>query len=149
MSDDEIVREIELKAGVDKVWEALVDAQKFGQWFRCDVQGEFRVGQVNDCRSTYDDQQTIIWQKLIKAIEPKTYFAFAWSPGDTGADILDDEVGQTLVEFHLKPAAQGSHLTIRETGFASLPEAYRSESMRLNTEGWNAQVVNIQAYCDA
>lgn len=145
---DEIVREIALQAPVEKVWDAIVDARKFGEWFHCEVQGEFVVGQANVCTSTYNDEG-VTWQKLIKAIDPPGYFAYAWSPGDTGADILNDDVGQTLVEFSLEPAGQGTLLTIRESGFASLPDDYRERSFRRNTEGWDAQVDNIKRYVDA
>ncbi len=86
------------------------------------------------------------WQPLVQAIEPDAYFAYLWSPGETGADLYDETVGQTLVEFRLEPSEQGTILTIRESGFASLPADRRLESFTRNTQGWDAQVNNIGAY---
>ena len=147
--EDEIVREIDLRATQEKVWRAISDARQFGQWFCCEVEGQFVVGELNNCRSTYAGNENSTWQKLIKAMEPERYFAYAWSPGSRGADLLDEAAGQTLVEFTLAPTADGTHLTIRESGFASLPDDWREHSFQCNTEGWNAQVENITAYVES
>ena len=146
--ENEIVRTITLKASLDKVWSAVSEPQKFGEWFRCTVDGLFEVGQVVDCSSTYEGNEESVWQKVIKAIEPKSYFAFAWSPGDTGADMYSEGVGQTLVEFFLESTDEGTVLKIRESGFADLPEEHRARSFRMNNEGWDAQVENIKKYVD-
>ncbi len=147
--NDEIVREIELRATQDKVWRAIADARQFGQWFRCEVEGDFVVGELNNCRGTYPGGEDNVWQKLIKAIEPERYFAYVWSPGDPGAVLFNEDAGHTLVEFTLAPSATGTHLTIRESGFASLPEAWGERSFERNTEGWDAQVGNITAYVES
>ena len=146
---DEIVREIDLRAPQEKVWRAISDARQFGQWFRCEVEGAFVVGELSNCRSTYPGGEGMVWQQLIKAIEPERYFAYVWSPGDTGAHLFDEDAGQTLVEFTLAPCDVGTHLTIRESGFASLPDDWRGHSFQRNTEGWNAQVENITAYVES
>ena len=164
--ENEIVREIELSVPVSRVWEALADSRQFGQWFRCTVDREFSVGALVTCRSTYAENEAFVWQKLIKAMEPERYFAFAWSPGETGADMYDDggckesakesakestkegakESGETLVEFRLWPIDNGTRLEIRESGFANLPESHRAHSFRSNSEGWDAQVENVAKF---
>ncbi len=151
VTPDEIFRYIDLKATPEVVWAAISDSQKFGQWFRCAVGGPYVVGQVNNCRSTYGGGEAALWQKRIRAMEPARYFAYSWSPGveGRGAHQLNDEVGETLVEFTLQATAEGTHLTIRESGFRSLPHGVGELSHRRNTQGGDAQVENISAYIHA
>ena len=151
---DEIVRTIDLNVAQTKVWQAISNAQSFGEWFRCTTDGPFERGRILNCRSTYgaeggasaSNQEEFVWQKRIVAIEPEAYFAFEWTPGDTGADVFSPELGSTLVEFKLAPIDTGTRLTICESGFASLPAALRSRSFRINSGGWDAQVQNITQY---
>ncbi len=81
----------------------------------------------------------MVWQKVIKAVEPEKYFAFQWSVGDTSAGMYSQEEDQTLVEFLLESTDEGTVLTIRESGFDHLPEALREQAYPLNCEGWDAQ----------
>lgn len=147
-TEHEIVRTIELKARVSKVWDAISQSTPFGEWFRCTVDGEFAVGAIVNCRSQYDGNEEMRWQKRIVAMEPERYFAFEWSPGETGADLLDESVGTTLVEFTLKALPAGTELVIRESGFDQFSAAEIRRAMRINSEGWDAQVDNIRAYAD-
>ncbi len=149
-STDEIVRTIVLRARPSVVWDAIADARKFGEWFRCTIDGPFVVNQINNCRSTYPGSEDAEFQILVTAIEPETYFAYSWSPGDdgTGADQLDQDIGETLVEFTLKPTSEGTELTIRESGFDALPDTHRGQSYRRNSEGWDIQATNIADYVD-
>lgn len=149
--NDEIVREIDLKAPIAKVWDAIADSQKFGTWFGCVVEGAFIASQINNCHHTFPGGEGVEFQILVKAMEPESYFAYNWSPRNDGrgADLFDSEVGQTLVEFSLKESDNGTHLTIRESGFATLPIEYRDGSFTRNTQGWNAQVENIRSYVES
>ena len=150
--NNEIVRTIDLNAPVERVWQAIVDAKQFGQWFKCTVSGEFAVGQVVNCSSLYEGNEQSVWQKLITAIEPEKYFAFEWSPGETGADLYSEQAGKTLVEFTLRASGEmgeGCQLVIRESGFASLPADAGRKSFELNTHGWDAQVGNITTYVES
>ncbi len=146
-TQDEIVRHIELRAPQAKVWRAITEPQQFGQWFQCVVDGEFVVGKITSCYSEHGGVR-VHWQTLVKHLEPQRYFAYLWSPGETGADLYDTSVGQTMVEFTLAPTDTGTRLTIRESGFASLPANMQLQSFKRNTQGWDAQVENITAYVE-
>ncbi|MEM7020702.1 MAG: SRPBCC family protein [Pseudomonadota bacterium] len=146
---NEIVRTIVLKAAITKVWQAISDARQFEQWFRCKIDGTFQIGEIVTCYSTYEDSENFTWQKRVVAIEPERYFAFNWTPGETGADMYKDSTGQTMVEFELESIGEKTQLVIRESGFADLPEAYRARSFRINTGGWDAQVENITVFFHA
>ena len=151
LENDQIVRDINLKAPIAKVWDAISDSKKFGTWFGCVVEGAFIVSQVNSCHHTFAGGEGVEFQILVKSMEPESYFAYSWSPRNDGrgADVFDSEVGQTLVEFSLEAVGDSTHLTIRESGFATLPESYRGGSFKRNSEGWSAQVESIKAYVES
>ncbi len=149
--ENSIERSIDLAAPRDRVWRAITDAREFEQWFRCEIEGEFEVGKIVNCRSRYHeaDAEQVTWQKRIVSMEPQEKFVYVWTPGETGADMYEESLGQTTVEFELEERGAETTLLIRESGFANLPEGYGERSFRINTEGWNAQVNNITAYINA
>jgi uncharacterized protein YndB with AHSA1/START domain len=108
----------------------------------------FEAGQRVNCRSTYEGHEEMVWQKVIKAVEPQKYFSFQWSAGDISAGMYSQGEDQTLVEFLLESTDEGTALTIRESGFDHLPEALREQAYPLNCEGWDAQAENIKNYID-
>ena len=52
----------------------------------------------------------------------------------------------TLVEFRLSPTADGTLLTITESGFDKVPSHRREEAFRMNDRGWSEQVKNIERH---
>ena len=51
-SQSSIERQIEIKASVAKVWEALTDSNLFGQWFNADCQSPFVAGKTTKAKNT-------------------------------------------------------------------------------------------------
>ena len=148
---DRIEKRIELNAPVARVWRALTDYREFGQWFRVDLEGPFAVGEISRGRITYPGYEHLRWQVTITAIEPERLFAFTWCPytyeDDSNVDYAEEP--QTLVEFRLEATPGGTRLHVSESGFAALPDdARRVDALRLNTQGWNAQVEHIAAHVD-
>jgi hypothetical protein len=54
-----------------------------------------------------------------------------------------------LVEFRLKKTAEGTQLTVTESGFDRLPEALRADALRRNDGGWAFQMENIARHVQA
>jgi hypothetical protein len=52
----------------------------------------------------------------------------------------------TLVVFELDDVADGTRLTVVESGFDAIPIRRRAEARRMNDDGWAQQVRNIDAY---
>jgi len=52
----------------------------------------------------------------------------------------------TLVVFTLEDAEGGTLLKVVESGFDKVPAAYRAASFRLNTEGWEGQMKNVERH---
>jgi uncharacterized protein YndB with AHSA1/START domain len=145
-----IEKAIELAAPVARVWRALSDPAEFGQWFRVDIDDPFVVGEVCRGRTTFPGYEGLPWEVTIVAIEPERRFAFEWRPYAHDPDVDYSQDPQTLVEFRLEPTADGTRLTITESGFAALPdEPRRVDALRSNTEGWNIQARHLAEHVAA
>jgi hypothetical protein len=53
------------------------------------------------------------------------------------------------VTFTLDEVADGTKLTLVESGFAALPDRARSKAYRENDSGWNAELKDLQGYLGA
>jgi hypothetical protein len=72
---------------------------------------------------------------------------YLWTHGpDADRTIPIDQVPNTLMEFRLEDDGDSTRLTVVESGFAALPADIRENSLRDNTQGWEEQMGNIQAY---
>ncbi|ACP27269.1 hypothetical protein associated with activator of Hsp90 ATPase 1 family protein [Sinorhizobium fredii NGR234] len=143
-----IEKSIELAAPIERVWSALTDHEAFGQWFRVKLDGPFVVGQVTTGQITYPGHEGVKWTSVTEEIDAPRLFAFRW-PHSENPDADISSAPSTRVEFRLKPTAKGTHLTISESGFETLPEDRREEARDGNEEGWEIQVQNIKAFVEA
>jgi len=82
----------------------------------------------------------------VERIEPERYFSFRWTPYGIDAEIDPHGEATTLVEFRLEPVAEGTLLTIVESGFDRLPPHRRARAFRMNAMGWDAQADNLGKY---
>jgi uncharacterized protein YndB with AHSA1/START domain len=146
---DRIIKTIELKAPVSRVWRALTDHVEFGQWFRVKLDQPFAPGAVSTGKMTYPGYEHYPWLAVVERMEPERLFSFRWHDVDAKSGIDVAKQPTTLVEFRLEPTEGGTRLTITESGFESLPDHRRLEVLRGNTEGWNIQADNIAAHVTA
>ncbi len=144
--NDRIEKVIELNAPVSRVWRALTDHREFGQWFRVDLDGPFRVGSVSRGAMTYPGYECLPWEAVVKRMDPERLFAFSWVDVDPQTGTRSDAT--TLVEFRLEPTAAGTRLTITESGFDALPDPRRLEALRENTRGWDIQARNLATHVE-
>ena len=57
---------------------------------------------------------------------------------------------EKLIELKLAPTADGTQLTITESGFDALPDDKRREdALRNNDRGWTEQVDHITAHVES
>lgn len=158
---DRIVKQVDLKAPVSRVWEALTDHEKFGEWFRVRLDQPFVAGEESTGQMTYPGYEHMPWFAIVERMEPERLFSFRWHHADDedGSTLTDEPA--TLVEFRLEPvtggpgegtggkAGDGTRLTITESGFEAIPDPRRLEILRGNTKGWEMQAENLKAYVDA
>ena len=147
---DRIEKQIELKAPLSRVWRALTDYREFGEWFRVKLDGPFVPGEVSRGQMTYPGYEHVKWEAVVEKMEPERLFSFTWPhpKSHEKADYLGDYSTEpsTLVEFRLEKTANGTLLTVTESGFDKLPADRRLEAFRRNEGGWAEQMKNLEAY---
>lgn len=146
---DRIEKTIDLKAPIARVWRAVSDHIEFGAWFRVALEAPFAVGQAARGKITYPGYEHLTWTAMVVAIEPPTRLAFTWHPYGVDPDVDYTQEEPTLVEFLLEPAADGTRLTVVESGFDKVPAHRRDEAFRMNDGGWTQQVQNIKAHVES
>lgn len=143
--DNAIERQIEIKAPIEKVWEALTDYQLFGQWFKVTLHGPFVAGKTTKGRNTskgFEMDMTFI----VKEITPKSYFSYAWIPFPMDRTFDYSKEEPTLVEFFLEKTSAGTLLKVKESGFNKITASRRAEAFKMHTGGWEAQLKNIEKF---
>ena len=145
---DRIEKTVDLNAPVERVWRALTDPAQFGEWFRVKLDGPFAPGQPTRGHLTYPGYEHIVWESTTVTMDEPRLFSFTWHP--YAIDPKSDYSGEptNLVEFSLTPTAEGTRLTIVESGFDALPDHRRDEAFRMNDGGWAEQARDIKAYVE-
>jgi uncharacterized protein YndB with AHSA1/START domain len=157
MDTDRITKQILLRASQERVWQAISDSQQFGSWFGMRFDAPFIAGATMKgwLTPTKVDAEVAAMQKpyegmaftfQIGDIEPPRRLTFRWHPHavDPGTDYSHEPM--TLVEFVLEPRAEGTMLTITESGFDSIPLERRAKAFSSNDKGWEHQTRMIEAY---
>lgn len=145
-STDRIEKEIVLKAPRSRVWRALSNAEQFGSWFGCTLEGAFVPGKPILGRVTHAGFEHMMMELFIDRIEPERYFSYRWHPYAVDPKVDYSGEPTTLVEFHLEEIAGGTRLRVVESGFDKVPAARRAEAFRMNTHGWEMQMASIERY---
>jgi uncharacterized protein YndB with AHSA1/START domain len=152
---DRIEKEVVLRAPLARVWQAISNADEFGQWFGVRFDGPFVEGASVTgviTPTTVDEDvarqqeahagKSDTWQ--IVAIEPQRRLAFRWHPYPDEPD--GSEQPTTLVEFTLAETDGGVLLRIVESGFDKIPTEHRSSVFEGNSEGWTKQTELVSKY---
>lgn len=142
--NNRIEKQIELKASVSRVWQALTDYREFGQWFRVKLEGPFKPGEISKGHITYPGYEHLPWEVTIKQMVPEQLFSFTWHPYAIDTNIDYSNETPTFVEFRLESIPTGTRLTLIESGFEHIPSDRRLEAFRMNDGGWAEQMKNIE-----
>ena len=155
MNDAKVTNTIErqalLRAPRSRVWNALTDIKEFCEWFGvAAVAGEFKPGVKVQMRAPEEFGGD--FDMTIEQMQPEQLFTWRWHPGARDAAVDYDKEPTTLVQFKLADAQvegkAGTLLTITESGFDSISLARRARVFGENTEGWDAQIKNLERYVD-
>ncbi len=154
---DRIEKKVLLKAPQERVWHAISDSKRFGQWFGVTFDAPFAPGarMVGTLSGTKVDSEVAKRMESYKGfkfefqvdrIEPQHHFSYRWHPFaiDTSIDYSGEPM--TLVTFDLAEAPGGTLLTIVESGFDSIPLARRADAFEANGEGWETQATLLEKY---
>ena len=143
---DRIEKKITLNAPRSRVWRAIADSGKFGEWFRVKLESPFKEGKTIRGRMLHPGYEHVTLEMMIEKIEPERYFSYRWHPYAIDPKVDYSQEPKTLVEFTLEEVDGATALTIVESGFDRIPLARRAESFRMNDNGWTGQIKNIERY---
>jgi uncharacterized protein YndB with AHSA1/START domain len=145
-SKDRIEKQVSLEAPRPRVWRALTDVSQFNSWFGVSLTTPFEPGAEVSGKieiKGYDHVTMRIW---IEKMEPERFFSFRWHPYavEPGVDYTAEPT--TLVSFTLEEVAEGTKLTIIESGFDAIPASRRAKAFSMNDQGWTGQAENIRKF---
>ncbi len=143
---DRVEKQILIRASRARVWRALADSQKFGEWFGVKMNGPFVPGQRVTGKITHPGYEHLTFEITVEKMGPEKIFSWRWHPNaiDPKKDYSSEPT--TLTVFELSDAGDGTLLKVVESGFDGIPLARRMEAYRGNEEGWSIQVVSIEKY---
>jgi len=150
-STDRIERSVVLNAPRARVWQALTNAEEFGDWFGANLKGQtFAPGQRARGHLTFKGYEDYFFDIVVDRIEPKNLMSYHWHPYPMDKSIDYDKEEPTLVTFTLTDAPKnGTLLTVVETGFDKVPPSRRLEAFRMNSGGWESQMKRITAHVES
>lgn len=149
-STDRIEKQILLKAPRSRVWRALSNAEEFGAWFGVNFSGkQFVAGQSVQGNITYPGYEHLVMDVTVERIEPEHYLSWRWHPAAVDVSVDYSVEPTTLVVFELTEVDSGTLLRVVESGFDQIPAARRDEAFRMNSGGWEQQLVNIEKHVAA
>ena len=154
---DRIEKKVLLRAPRERVWHAISDARQFGSWFGVEFAGPFVAGAttIGKLVPTTVDPEAAKRQKqyegfkfefAIDRIEPQRLFSFRWHPFAVERGVDYSKEPATLVTFELEQQADGTMLTVTESGFDRIPLERRAKAFVANEQGWAAQLNLIEKY---
>jgi uncharacterized protein YndB with AHSA1/START domain len=142
---DRIEKSILLRAPRARVWKALADAEAFGQWFGVKLNGAFAPGARLGGKVLHKGYENCPFEITIERMEPERLLSWRWHPAAIDPKVDYSAEPTTLVVFELEEVADGTLLTVVESGFEGIPLA-RREAYRENEKGWAAQMKAIEKY---
>jgi uncharacterized protein YndB with AHSA1/START domain len=147
-STDSLERSILIQAPRARIWQALTDAEQFGQWFGANLAGAtFAPGQRVRGPITICGHEHVFFDALVERIEPQDLMSYRWHPYAVDPAIDYAKETPTLVTFTLHDAgANATLLKVVESGFDKVPPERRVEAFHMNGRGWAFQLENIARY---
>ncbi len=148
-STDRIEKNIVLSAPQSRVWQAISNAEQFGEWFGVKIEGSFNPGSRVIGQITTPGYEHLTMELWIETVQPETHFSYRWHPYAVDPAVDYSTEPTTLVEFRLAAVDGGTELTVIESGFDGIPLERRAEAFRMNDGGWAGQIENIARYVTA
>jgi len=147
---DVIEQSLYLPAPREKVWRAISEPAGLAGWFSSKgIEGEIVPGK--DIVFCFEMSPTSAedgrCRARIVALEPNSRFAYRWFPGSCSVAEITDE-RSTLVELLLTDEGDGTRITVRESGFASLPAEVGEYAFGQNDEGWAECLASLEKHAE-
>ena len=156
---DRIVKQTTLRAPQERVWQAITDAGKFGEWFGVEFDGPFEAGREATGRITptrvdrevakmQEPYKGMPFEWMVESLEPESRAVFRWHPFAIDKAVDYSREPMTRIEFALQPLDEGTRVIITESGFEALPAERRAKAYEANEGGWTHQLDLIRKYVE-
>ena len=145
---DTIKRETVIDAPIERLWDAVGDHRRFGEWFKVELDQPFCAGQLSTGHITHPGHEHLRWTAEVVAVDPPFRLSFRWHPYAIDPDRDYSGEATTLVEISLEPDGGATRLRVVESGFGALPAARRDEAFLMNSAGWDQQMVNVRTFVE-
>ncbi|MEV4251004.1 SRPBCC domain-containing protein [Streptosporangium canum] len=142
MGSDAIERVVVLRHPIERVWAALTTAEGLSLWFGSVAEIDLRPGGRAFFRWDDLDEESVA---TIAVVDPPHRFAFRWAI----EGLPEADAPQTLVDFTLEPVPGGTRLRLVESGFTQAAADAAHSAHKANSQGWDAELVDLETYLDA
>ena len=154
---DRIEKKVLLHAPRERVWHAISDSKQFGNWFGVAFDGPFApdkrmIGKIvpttvdPEVAKLQEPHRGTAFEFAVERIEPQRIFSFRWHPYAVEKGVDYSKEPSTLVMFELQEVAEGTMLTVTESGFDRIPIERRAKAFAANDGGWSHQMKLIEKY---
>ena len=126
---DLIERTIAVSRPIERVWDAITQAEQLARRFGDSAEIDLRPGGA--IKLGWSEHDATI-AGVVGDVDPPRRFSFSWE-AHTAAD---GSTRSTNVVFHLDESDGQTTVTVSETGFSELPDDIYEQRLRDNTEGW-------------
>jgi uncharacterized protein YndB with AHSA1/START domain len=134
-------RTIRIAAPVEKVWQAVTEPEHISKWFgRTVLDG---TGPGAEGTMTFPDYGAVPIR--VEAVDAPRMVAYRWGNDDASGRMPDrvDEATTTVFTFTLEAVADGTELTVVETGFDRTSDP--SANLAAHGEGWVSELDKLVA----
>ena len=141
-----IERRVLIRAPRGRVWRAITKIEEFSKWFGVDAEGEFTPGARLRMTSTMAECKGEVFYINVEEMTPERVFSWRWHPGMAQPNVDYSREPTTLVEFRLEEVADGTLVTVVETGFDKISLTRRAKVFEENEGGWKYQMAALEQY---
>ena len=134
-------RTIRIAAPVEKVWRAVTEPEHISRWFgRTVLDG---TGPGAQGTMTFPDYGAVPIR--VEALHAPRMVSYRWGNDDALGHLPDsvDDDSSTVFTFTLEAVAEGTELTVVETGFDRTSDP--AENMAAHGEGWVSELDKLVA----
>lgn len=133
-------RTIRIAAPIEKVWTAVTDPAHISKWFGQTVLDGTGAGASGTI--TFPDYGSVPLR--VEAMDAPRMVSYRWG-NDDAAEQLPEAVGDssTVFTFTLAPVAEGTELTVVESGFERTSDP--AANMASHAEGWVSELDKLVA----
>ena len=149
IQEDQIEKQTEINAPIERVWRALTDHREFGEWFGVAIERPFAVGETSHGHMTIPGYEHIKWNVVVQKIDAERFvFEYTWHPYAIDPERDYSNETPTRVEFRLARSGDGTSLTVTDSGFSKLPADRQVDALRMNTGGWEQQLKDVREHAE-